>query len=218
MNSIGALLTVFFLAFSTGAFTEGSKPKAGGTLRFAAQRDISNLNPFQDTRAMDTSVRSLVFEPLLMEEDYNIRPHLAESWEISKDGREYRFRLKRGVKFHTGKEMSAHDVQWDFLYTMDPRNRAYSQDVFKDVRTVEVLDAATLKVTLRLPNAPFLSYLTSIQGLPVVPKDSLAQGEKPGRFPPGSGPFIFEAWRPDLLMVLKWFPVYWKRGFPISIA
>lgn len=214
MKSRIFFLMLVVLVFPNRGFSQSSKPKSGGTLRFGAQRDISSLNPFQDTRAMDTGVRSLVFEPLLMEEDYGVRPHLAESWEISKDGKDYLFRLKKGVKFHNGREMTAQDVHWDFLYTMEPKNRAYSQQVFKAIRSVEAIDAYRVKVTLRQPNAPFLSYLTSIQGLPVVPRESLAQDEKPSRFPPGTGPFVFEDWKPQERIELKRFPEYWQKGIP----
>jgi ABC-type transport system substrate-binding protein len=52
-------------------------------------------------------------------------PSLAESWAISKDGKEYTLHLRKGVIFHNGKELDAEDVKWSLEYALDPKNRAY---------------------------------------------------------------------------------------------
>jgi peptide/nickel transport system substrate-binding protein len=155
-----------------------------------------------------------MYEPLLGEDRYKIRPYLADSWEISKDGREYTFRLKKGIGFHNGQEMTAQDVQWSILYTMDPKNRAYASYVFRDVKSVDILDSHRIKITMNQPNASFLAYLTSVQGLPILPRESLGPGEKAARFPPGTGPFVFEDWKPEQRIELRKFPGYWQKGIP----
>jgi peptide/nickel transport system substrate-binding protein len=163
---------------------------------------------------MEHNVRGLLYEPLLAEDRYKITPYLADSWEISKDGREYTFRLKPGIGFHNGKEMTSQDVEWSIRYTMEPKNRAYAGHVFKDVKSVEVLDNHRIKITMNQANASFLAHLASVQGLPVLPKDSLAPGEKPQRFPPGTGPFLFEDWKPEQRIDLRKFSAYWQKGIP----
>jgi peptide/nickel transport system substrate-binding protein len=213
-SSLAVFLFLGIFGEIAGHAATVEKPMSGGTLRFGTQRDISALNPFQDTRSIEHGVRSLIYEPLLTEEDYKIKPYLAESWEISKDGKEYTFRLKHGIKFHNGKEMTAQDVYWSVSYTMNPKNRAYGADKFKGVKSVQLVDNSGIRIVLNEPGAPFLSHLTSIQGLPVVPKESLAQGEKPQRFPPGTGPFVFEEWKPEQRIELRRFTDYWQRGLP----
>ena len=192
----------------------GQAPQTS-TLRFGIRNDVSTLNPFVNTAAQDHDVRTLIYEPLLLEDkSYQIRPYLAEAWEISKDGFVYTFNLKKGVTFHNGKGLGADDVRWSIEYGQQPKNLAYGGAELQTIASVEVLEPYRIRLTLREPMASFLSLMTTLQTLPILPKDSLITGEKPKVFPPGTGPYRFEQWKPGQELVLTRFAGYWQRGLP----
>lgn len=178
-------------------------------------RGISGLNPFVGTRSTDHNVRTLLFEPLVtFSEKLDVIPHLAESWNISKDGKVYTFKLRKGVRFHNGKEMTAEDVKWSFEYSINPRNSAYGRDFLGNVGSAEVLDANTIRFHLKNPQASFLAGLTTIARLLVVPQGSLKEGERSQVFPPGTGPYQFVEWRSGDQLKLRKFGHYWQKGIP----
>ncbi|MGH8545291.1 MAG: ABC transporter substrate-binding protein [Gammaproteobacteria bacterium] len=157
-----------------------------------------------------------MYEALL---DFNLKgeivPALAESWTISKDGLEYVLKLRSGVKFHNGQEMTAEDVKWSAEYVMDPKNGATGFSLLKPVKSIEVLDKQRIAFKLEEPTAPFLSTLASIRSFVVVPKSSVARGEKTvPAFPPGTGPFAFKNWDTRVQTVLVRNKNYWQKGLP----
>jgi peptide/nickel transport system substrate-binding protein len=88
-----------------------------------------------------------------------IQPKLAESWEISKDGLTYTFRIRKGVKFSSGNPMTANDVRFTFRrlkYLED--NPSFFMDAVKDIAAV---DDSTVKITLTAPDASFLAVLAA---------------------------------------------------------
>ena len=191
-------------------------PKDGGTLRFGLLRDISMLDPFVGTRSIEHYVRSLMFESLTSDRENGVAPRLAESWEISKDGKEYIFRLRKGVRFHppVNREMTADDIKWAIEYTQDPKSGAYGRSDLEIVDSVEAVDLHRLRVMLKRPSAALLSTLGTLQSFPVVPKGSVKPGEKPSRFPPGTGPYIMQDWKPGQEMRFQKFASYWEKGIP----
>jgi len=207
--SILALGFLFGLAFPLQGASDN--PKSGGTLTMAIKRRMNLMNPMVSTRSTEKMIRDLMFEPLLgMDLEGNIQPNLAMSWEVSSDGKLYTFQLRKGVKFHDGREMSASDVKFSMDYTMNPKNGAYGLRDLKAVRMVEAPDKYTLVVHLKGVSAPFLASLTSIRAFSVIPKESLQEGVRnPTGFPPGTGPFKFVEWKPQQRIVFERFNDYW---------
>jgi ABC-type transport system substrate-binding protein len=186
-------------------------PKRGGTLTLAITRDLELMNPLVRTRSTEQSIRDLMFDSLLGTDlEGNIRPNLAESWETSRDGRVYTFRLRRGVKFHNGQEMTAEDVKFSMDFSRNPKNAAYGLVKLELIDRVEAPDKYTVRVYFKEPSLPFLSSITDIQAFSVIPKGSLKEGvDKPTRFPPGTGPFKFVEWKPTQQIVLERHEEYW---------
>ncbi len=152
-----------------------------------------------------------MFEALLgVDLKGKIQPDLATHWKVSNDGKRITFKLREGVKFHNGEEMTAQDVKFSIDYTMNPKNGAFG---FRDLALVDRVEAEgkyTVNVYLKRPSAPFLASLTSIQSFSVVPKESLPEGiRKPVKFPPGTGPFKFVEWKPQRRVVLERHDEYW---------
>src|SRR5499427_10989467 len=93
------------------------QPKRGGTITLAVSKELALMNPLVNTSSTESRIRELMFEPLLARDTKGaIQPRLAESWEISKDGKLYTFRLRKGVKFHNGKELTADDIEFAIDY------------------------------------------------------------------------------------------------------
>lgn len=189
------------------------RPKRGGTLTMAIRKDLTHMNPLVGTRSTDQSIRDLIFEPLLgSDAKGNTQPNLAESWEVSNDGKVYTFRLRKGVKFHNGKEMTSEDAKFSVDYSMEPKNGAYGYSNLVNVERVESPDKYTMKVTLKKASPAFISSLTNIQSFSVIPKGSLQGGiEKPALFPPGTGPFKFVEWKPQQQIVFERYDDYWGQ-------
>ena len=189
------------------------KPKQGGTLVMGLRRDIQLMNPLVGTRSTEEHIRHLMFETLL-DVDLNgkIQPNLATHWKVSDDGKRINFKLREGVMFHNGKEMTAQDVKFAIDYTKNPKNGAYG---FRDLALLDRVETEgkySVNMYLKRPSAPFLAALTSMQTFSVVPKESLPEGiRKPVEFPPGTGPFRFVEWKPKRRLVLERHGEYWGQ-------
>jgi peptide/nickel transport system substrate-binding protein len=185
--------------------------KPGGTLTLAISKDITILNPLVNTNSTELMVRDLIFEPLVaLDRNGQVQPHLAESWEISSDGLVYTFRLRRGVKFHDGQEMTAADVKFAFDYTLEPKNGAYGYKLLSPVDRAEAPDSHTLRMVLKRPSPVILPILGSINSVGVIPNGSLQEGvDKPSTLPPGTGPFRFVEWQPRQRIVVERNENYW---------
>jgi peptide/nickel transport system substrate-binding protein len=211
---VGVFLGVTFGVFLNVASFAGEAPVFGGTLRLGSQRDLSTLNPFMRTVAFDHNLRSLIYEPLTMEREGTFASGLAESWEISKDGKEYTFHLRKGVIFHNGKSMTSEDVRWSLEHAMDPKSRAHGRGNLPEIQAVEASEPSKVRIRLKEPFVPFIPILTTIQTFPVVPSGSLQPGEQQGSFPPGTGPYRFDGWLPGSRITLRKHPNYWQKGIP----
>ena len=204
-------LTLLWACSALSAEAPAPQPRRGGTIILAIQKDLVVMNPMIRTASTERLIRELMYDPLLgMDLQGNIQPNLAESWEISREGRLYTFRLRRGVKFHNGQEMTAEDVRFSMEYTMNPKNGAYGFSQLSLVERVEVPEKYRIRVSLKRPTATFLNALTSLQAFPILPKESLQEGVmKPVQFPPGTGPFRFVEWQPGQRIVFDRFDDYW---------
>lgn len=138
-----------------------------------------------------------------------IVPGLAKSWEISEDGKTYTFRLREGVLFHNGEELTADDVVYTFDRMLDPRTKALNTDILDFVdgakarldgeagstSGLEALDRYTVRIRLREPYAPFLAVLASPQSSIFNREFTEAAGERFGLTAEatcGTGPFILK--------------------------
>ena len=195
------------------ASVEGASdiPKRGGTLNVGISREPVLMHPLVATGSVERKIRELMFESLLgIDINGKIQPSLAESWTITENGRLYTFNLRRGVKFHDGREMTGEDVKYAVTYAMNPKNGAYGFSMLAPVERIETDGKYVVKFFLKKPSPPFLASLTDIQPFTVVPKESLPEGvNKLDRFPPGTGPFKVLEWQPGQRFVFERFPDYW---------
>jgi peptide/nickel transport system substrate-binding protein len=140
------------------------------------------------------------------------RPQLAERWE-ERSPTEYIFYLRRGVKFHNGKEMDAEDVKFSYERVMDPKTGSGGRGDLVMIKSIDVLDRYTLKFTLHEPTATFLINLAGKYN-GIIPKDVLKSGRELQHTAVGTGPFMVETFEPNRLLVLRKHADYWDRGKP----
>jgi peptide/nickel transport system substrate-binding protein len=178
-----------------------SKPRIGGTLTFGIVKDIGTPIPFVAYTSTSQYVKDNVYEPLVMfDHKGDIHPWLAESWAPNANSTEWTFKIRRGVKFHDGKELTANDVVWSAKHIMDPANGAAGQgQLSSNVRDVVAVDKHTVKFILPGPRGLLPELFADTAILHVAPRESMAPAQqemKGGTPPPGTGPFKFKAWIP----------------------
>ena len=213
------LVAVAALALATPATgTAASKPEAweqrqGGTLVIGSSKDMNTKHPYTRVTSVDEYIKVMMWEPIVMYDlAGNLHGILAESWEPNADATEWTFRLRRGVKFHNGTEMTSADWIWSYNYILNPANGAYANTVLSgNIAKVEAVDPYTVKFHMVGPRALFPHVLSSIQNGTIVPKNSLGSkvGVIEGNPPPGTGPFQFVSWTPGTGVEFKRFDDYW---------
>jgi peptide/nickel transport system substrate-binding protein len=138
-------------------------------------------------------------------------PSLAESWEESEDGLEYKFTLRPGLKFHNGDPLTTEDVKFSF-----ERYRGSAATILHDrVARVEIVDPRVVRFHLKAPWPDFMTFYgstASAAGI-VVPKKYLAQvgDDAFKKHPIGAGPYKFVSQVPGVEVTLEAFTDYWRR-------
>jgi peptide/nickel transport system substrate-binding protein len=194
---------------------------SSGTAAYAARTDLvlgmvlepPHLDPTAGAAAaIDEVVYTNVFEGLTkIGPTGEVLPGLAESWEISEDGKSYTFKLRSGVKFHDGTDFNAEDVKFSLERAIAPDTVNAQKGLFAQIGTVEVVDLATVKITLKQPQGGFLYNLGWGDAVMVGAESVATNKEKPV----GTGPFRFEKWARGSSITLVKNPVYW--GEPVSL-
>lgn len=155
-----------------------------------------------------------------------IRPSLAESWEVSDDGLTYTFYLRDGITFSNGSPLTASDVYYTFVRMLthpDACNQDIASEIVGakrlmagDAQTLEgfdVVDDLTFQIELEQPFSAFLACLC-MPGASILDEQSTEEaGALFGKDPAstiGTGPFVFEAWRPGDRMLLAANPDCWE--------
>lgn len=159
----------------------------------------------------------------LVEFGYDTKPipAIAYEWNISPDGLNWTFKIRKGVKFHDGKELKAEDVKYSMERALKGPNAYFfdiiegSQDFIKSTTEklagVRVIDDYTIEFRLERPYTPFLSNLATAVG-GIIPKGGPEESDFSIR-PIGAGPFVVKEWIADERIVLEAFDDYYK-GHP----
>lgn len=182
----------------------------GTELRVAISTEPPSLDPTTNAAAV---IRLLLqhnlYENLVqVDENGEIVPMLAQSWEISADGKTYTFYLREGVLFHDGTPCDAEAIRRSFLRAKDKNRGIVHPQYFANVGEIHVLDEKTVQFVLQKEDAAFLTLLALGEAVIVPDRDDL------GRNPVGTGPFRFERWDPGHQLRLARNPAYWREGRP----
>ena len=181
----------------------------GGTLIYARDGDADSLDPHKTTTTLSWQVQRQLYDSLTaLDAEGNVQPSIAESWEISDDGREYTFHLREGVTFHDGTPLNAEAVKFTFDRFVAEQTANPSKSSIGPLTGTEVVDGMTVKMTLEDPFAPLLTFLTDPFAGIISPAAVEAAGEDFGNRPVGSGPFKFNEWVKGDRIVLDRFDEY----------
>ena len=194
---------------STATQSSSGAAQKGGTLVVAFNADPESLDPHITTALLAARVLALIHDNLV-DQDYDgsFKPALAEKWDISGDGLTYSFSLKKGVKFHSGKDFSADDVKYTFERWLNTDKSPTSYTI-KPISTVDVVDPQTVKFTLSEPYNIFIDQVAGSWAV-ILNKDAVDKAGKDYGVTTaeGTGPFKFDSWTRNDKLTLKNFADY----------
>jgi len=203
-------LLVVLAVLGVALWCSAPPAQAGASVfRAALTTNPPTLDPYMSSSTVTRQIAIYLFETLVtFGENYELIPQLAESWDVSKDRLTYTFKLRKGVKFHNGKTLTAEDVKASFLRYKDS---PHTGGRFKAVTSVDVLDEGTLRFVLG-QNITFLVNLAMpIPFFGVTPKDiaeKYGKNEIRGADLVGTGPYKLLEWKSDVHVALGRFADY----------
>jgi peptide/nickel transport system substrate-binding protein len=191
------------------------EPQMGGTLNAAFQNEWAGLDPHTVSSYSSYQILNNVVEGLTFyDDDLNLVPWLAESWEQSEDGLTWTFHLRQGVMFSNGREMTAEDVKWSFDRLIDPATGAGNAARVGPPETqIEVIDDYTVAITHPEPFGIFPQSLGFDKSTGIVAQESL-EDDGSIAVPIGTGPFQISEVEGTTRLVLERNPNYWQEGLP----
>src|SRR5258708_1426205 len=202
----------------SGTWLRTANAGPDGTLTVALSDNPITCDPINMASHDSMIVSQSIWENLVeFDIDGVLKPQLAKQLpEISADKLVYSFELRDDVAFQNGQPLTSEDVKYSFEYMLDPAHKASRRPIFDRLSHVETDGPHRLKVVLQEPYGPWLYFLTKHMGIfPADSRDKL--GDDYFRLTPkgvGTGPGIFEEWKPNDYISLVRNPNYWRKGFP----
>ncbi len=184
---------------------------AQGTLRVALPSNPNTLDPAKTKIGEEYIINFLVYSGLTeLDAAGKAKPDLAESWTASDDQKTWTFKLRKGVKFHDGREFDSEDAKTTFARVMDRTTGSTARVNFDIVSSIDTPDKYTVVFNLKIPYAGFAEILGDRQTR-IVPKDKL---DTISSKPVGTGPFQLVEFKPGDRIELKKNPNYYVSGTP----
>lgn len=179
------------LGHGTGAATAAQDEEVvtGGTLVYGLSTDPPNLDPRMDTGYAAVTVKQQVYSSLVrIDENLDILPELATSWEEAEDRLSVTFHLREGVKWHDGTDFTADDVKFTFDTIMAEDSTASAKGHIATVDSVEVVDPLTVVFNLNQPDSMLLAVLQD-NNCGIFSKAAVEAGQDLATEMMGTGPF-----------------------------
>nr|WP_292292035.1 ABC transporter substrate-binding protein [Marivita sp.] len=213
-----------------GAAQVNEDAAMGGSMIVTYKDDVATLDPAIGYDWQNWSMIKSLFDGLM---DYEpgtttLRNELASEYTISEVGTVHTFKLKDGITFHNGREITAEDVKYSLERTTNPETRSPGAGFFGMIEGfdswnagegdglsgVKVIDDKTVEITLSRPDATF-GHVMALNFASIVPKEAVeASGEDFGREPVGSGAFKLAEWSPGQRVVFERFEDYHRENLP----
>ena len=211
--SIPMIAAVAGAGTSAASTRPAAAPRApGGTIRVGLVTPTGQINPLTVADQGGLAMLAQTGEYLcLSDEHLRLRPVLATSWSANSAGDVWTFKIRRGVKFHDGRPLTADDVVYTYKLQTDPKGTANALSAFGGVLTpagVTKVDAYTVRFHLDAPNGNF-PYLCSSDNYNMI---ILPKGYDPARWQKsfiGTGPFTLTSYKPDVGAAFTRNPAYW---------
>lgn len=191
--------------------------QSGGTLVMTVVPEPPSLASYISTSQPIGQVATKVYDGLLTyNSETEAQPALAESWQVSEDGKSITFNLRKGVTWHDGEPFTSADVQFTFMNVLKefhPRG----VNNFRELIAVDTPDDHTAIFRLTGP-APYIMRILSSYESPIVPKHAFGQQDvreyDMANTPIGTGPFKFVEWQRGQYMRFDRNEDYWQDGLP----
>lgn len=210
---------------------EALTPQAGGEIVVAYKDDLATLDPAIGYDWTNWPTIKMVFDGLLgYDSGTTLEPRIAaEMPTVSEDGLVYTFKIRPGVKFSNGREVTADDVVYTLTRVLNPATaspgagfyvgiqgaQAFIDGSAATVEGIQALDAQTVAFTLTAPDATFLNKM-ALNFAFLVPQEAVeAAGQDFGRQPVGTGPFTLVEWKSGEYLVFERNPAYFQPGRPM---
>lgn len=215
---VGAVVACMLLLAGCGSGDGGgSGASTGGDLVLARAQDGSTLLPNTTTQNADIWTLQQIYETLTLNkpDGSGVEPGLATKWETSDDGLTWTFHLREGVKFHSGKELTADDVVFSLNYARDTSDEsnlwAGEYSLIEDVKKVDDL---TVEIKLSKPWEPLPAYLALFSSS-IYPADFGGHDAQwMETHADGTGPFKLDTWTKGQSLKLVKNDDYWQDGVP----
>lgn len=198
-----------------GENEEVSSDVSGGELKVVASDNPSTLDPHVSNVSATVDISRHIFETLVtLDSNYEVVPMLAESVEQSEDGKEYTFHLRKGVKFHNGKEMTADDV----VASMNRWMETATTSMLLEGSTFSAKDDYTVVLQVEQASPLILPVLAKTQYFAaIMPKEVVESADAEGvKEYIGTGPYKFEDWKDAQYVHLTKYEEYQPVDLPAS--
>ena len=209
-----AAATMACAPVASGPGTSGSPtlaPKAGGVLKVGMASDLAVLNAQRITPTVLDTIMSVT--DTLMRYDNKLVPQaqLAETWDVSSDLRQIKVNLRKGVQFHTGRELTSDDIKWNALWVRDPKVQATQLAAMSPWwTTIETPDKSTVIFKSESPRSAMFDFFDVFNIIDPV----TAQAPGGNTKIVGTGPFTFKEWVTGDHVSMPKFAGYWRSGRP----
>ncbi|MBT6650935.1 MAG: ABC transporter substrate-binding protein, partial [Flavobacteriales bacterium] len=211
---VGFFILLLFVT-ACGIDVDNSEKKI---FRYNESAGIHTLDPaFSKDQATIWATNQLFNGLVQLDNDLNVKPSVAKSWDISSDALSYTFTLRNDVFFHNhelfingkGRKVTASDFEYSFNRLLDKDFAAPGAWVLGNVASFSALNDSNFTIKLQKPFPAFLSLL-SMQYCSVVPKE-IIDGSDFNRNPIGTGPFKFQLWEDGVKLVFRKNPSYFEK-------
>ncbi|KOO48878.1 nickel ABC transporter substrate-binding protein [Viridibacillus arvi] len=213
------VLLVILASFITGCSNKATEQDNASVkdqskvVTFSMTGDIGDLNP-HTYFPNEFFSQAMVYESLVYYgKGGEIQPWLAESWDISKDGKEYVFHLRKDVEFSDDSKFNAAIVKKNFDTILDNRKQHEWVELINQIKNTEALDEYTFKLTLNNSYYPTLQELTYIRPLRFVGEAAFPDSQdtfKDGlKSQIGTGPWVLSEYKKNEFAVFTRNEKYW---------
>ena len=205
--TLALIMVVALVACGGDGNKSGGTTEVKDTVNFALSTAAESTDPMANTKEMTMQTFQWVYESLVYaDSNAEIHPALATSWEVKNDGKDYVFQIRQGVKFHSGNAMTMDDVVFSYQRNCE---MSFMKNYNGAIESVEQTGDWELTIHLKSANNGFLYNLFNLK---VVEKAIVEkEGENFGNAATkaGTGPYYYESYDPDTLVVFKKFKDYW---------
>jgi len=199
VSSADGVLRDGSLSYAAEDYREAAPGKPGGTLRISTASDTTTLDVHSISHGNVQWLGRILFDCLLYQDEQgNISPWLAKSWDISPDGKTYTFHLRDDVTFSDGEKFNARAVQINLEHMRDPATKSpLAAAYIAPYVNGRIVDEYTFEAHLREPYSPFLDVLAQSWLSMISPRQILEAPKSIAEHAIGSGPFVLESYTRD---------------------